>query len=142
MLHQATVSCCTSNLNPPDVIVGARIVSKSEAHSKKYKLIVCSNVLEHVPYPSDLLSDITKSMDKESILYIEVPLENVVMNNKRDLHLLKKHWHEHINFYSEKSLYSLVQNVGLEVNDLKILQATAGGQSSSLFQVACKLKSN
>jgi hypothetical protein len=130
------------DISNKDVIVGARIVSKSEAHSKKYKLIVCSNVLEHVPYPSDLLSDITKSMSKESILYIEVPLENVVMNNNSDLHLLKKHWHEHINFYSEKSLYSLVQNVGLEVNDLKILQATAGGQSSSLFQVACKLKPN
>jgi len=103
---------------------------------------VCSNVLEHVPYPSDLLSDIKKVMNKESILYIEVPYENVVMNNKSDLHLLKKHWHEHINFYSKKSLYSLFQNAGLEVKDLKKLQATAGGQSSYLFQVACKLKSN
>lgn len=130
------------DISNKDVIDGARIVSKSEAHSKRYKLIVCSNVLEHVPYPSDLLFDITKAMDKESVLYIEVPLEDVVLNNKSDLHLLKKHWHEHINFYSEKSLYSLVQNVGLEVKDLKRLQATAGGQSSCLFQVACKLKSN
>ena len=124
------------------VIEGARIVNKSEAHSKKYQLIVCSNVLEHVPYPCDLLVDITKSMDAESVLYIEVPLEKVVLNNKTDLHLLKKHWHEHINFYSEKSLYSLFQAAGLEVKDLKILKATAGEQSSCLFQVACKLKSN
>jgi len=125
-----------------DVIECARKISKSKALSKKYNLVVCSNVLEHVPYPSDLLSDIKKVMNKESILYIEVPYENVVMNNKSDLHLLKKHWHEHINFYSKKSLYSLFQNAGLEVKDLKKLQATAGGQSSYLFQVACKLKSN
>jgi len=48
------------DISKKDVIDGARIVSKSEAHSKKYKLVVCSNVLEHVPYPSDLLNDIKK----------------------------------------------------------------------------------
>lgn len=130
------------DISNKDVLAGARIVSKKEAQSNKYKLIVCSNVLEHVPYPSDLLTDITKSMNNESVLYIEVPLENVVLNNNGDLHTHKKHWHEHINFYSEKSLRLLAQNVGLEVIDLKRLQATAGGQSGYLFQVACRLKSN
>ncbi len=128
------------DISNKDVIEGARKVSRSEAHSKKYKLIVCSNVLEHVPYPSDLLFDIKKSMNKESILYIEVPLENLVLNNKDDLHLLKKHWHEHINFYSEKSLYSLVLNIGLEVIDLKRLQTTSGAESLCFFQVACRIK--
>ena len=127
------------DISGKDVLEGARIVSKNEAYSKKYKLIVCSNVLEHVPYPSDILFEITKAMDKETVLYIEVPLEDVVFNNKSDLHLLKKHWHEHINFYSEKSLYHLVKNVGLEIKELKIMHETAGGNSSNLFQIACKL---
>ena len=127
------------DISGKDVLEGARIVSKNEAYSKKYKLIVCSNVLEHVPYPSDILFEITKAMDKETVLYIEVPLEDVVFNNKSDLHLLKKHWHEHINFYSEKSLYHLVKNVGLEIKELKIMHQTAGGSSSNLFQIACKL---
>lgn len=130
------------DISNKNVIKGARIVSKDTAQSKKYKLIVCSNVLEHIPYPSDLLSDIIKTMDIESVLYIEVPLENVVLSNKSDLHLHKKHWHEHINFYSENSLRLLIQNVGLEVVDLKRLKATAGSKSSFLFQVACRLKSN
>lgn len=128
------------DISNKDVIDGARIVTKNEAQSKKYKLVVCSNVLEHVPYPSALLADITKTMVKESVLYIEVPLESIVLSNNCDLHLLKKHWHEHINFYSEKSLRLLVKNVGLEVIDLKRLQATDGGKSSFLFQVACRLK--
>jgi hypothetical protein len=128
------------DISNKEAIEGARIVSKSEAHSKKYKLIVCRGVLEHVPYPSDLLFDIIKAMDKKTVLYIEVPLENMVLNNKCDLHLLKKHWHEHINFYSEKSLYSLVRTVGLEVKDFKILHALDGGHPSCFFQVACKLK--
>ena len=46
---------------------------------------------------------------------------------------------ECLNFYSEKSLYQLVKNVGLEIKELKIMQETAGGKSSNLFQIACKL---
>jgi len=129
------------DISNKDVIAGARAVSKREAHLNKYKLIVCSNVLEHVSYPSDLLSDILKAMDTDSILYIEVPLEEVVLNNKQNLHLLKKHWHEHINFYSEKSLHFLVQNVGLEVIKIRRLQVKAGGKSSCMLQVACRLES-
>lgn len=123
-------------------VAGARMVSKTEAQSKKYKLIVCSNVLEHVPYPSDLLTDITKTMGRESVLYIEVPLESVVSDNAGNLHKFKKHWHEHINFYSEKSLRLLIQNIGFEIIELRRMQATAGGKSSWFFQVACKLKLN
>lgn len=125
------------DINNTEVIEGARIVSKSEAHSKKYKLIVCSNVLEHVPYPSDVLNDIIKAMDTETVLYIEVPFENVMMNNQNDLQILKKHWHEHINFYSEKSLYRLIKNVGLDVISLKVFQDSTR-DNFYLFQVACK----
>ena len=125
-----------------NVVIGARIVSESEAYSKKYKLVVCSNVLEHVPYPIDLLHQIKKTMNNESVLYIEVPLEDIVLKHKKDLHLIKKHWHEHINFYSEKSLLLLTKNVGLTVIDLKKIEVTAGGKSSLIFQVACKLKLN
>jgi hypothetical protein len=130
------------DISNKDVITGATIVRKEEVLSNKYSLIVCSNVLEHVPYPSTLLLDIVNAMDNDSILYLETPLEDVVLNNENDLHLLKKHWHEHINFYSEKSLEHLVKNVGLEVLSLNKLQVTAGGKSLYVFQVACKLKSD
>lgn len=129
------------DISNKNVIPSAKITSKEVAYSKKYKLIVCSNVLEHVPYPSDLLFDIKNAMAMESVLYIEVPLENLVLNNERDLHIHKKHWHEHVNFFTENALRRLIQNVGLELIDIKKLLATAGGQSSYLFQVACKLKS-
>lgn len=128
------------DISNKNVILNAKTVSKNEAQSKKYDLIVCSNVLEHVPFPSDLLSDISKSMDADSILYIEVPLENVILANKCDYHLMKKHWHEHINFFSEKSLQVLVNNVGFDVEDLKRLHITSEGKPSCLFQLACKLK--
>ena len=130
------------DISNKNVIDGAKIVNKDEAFSKKYKLIVCSNVLEHVPYPSDLLFDILNTMDKDSILYIEVPLEDIIFNNEKDSHLKKKHWHEHINFYSEKSLKRLVENVMLEIVDLRKLKVNTGASASYIFQVACRIKSN
>jgi len=125
-----------------DVIAGAKKVGKDEVFSKKYKLIVCRHVLEHIPYPSDLLFDILKVMNKDSILYIEIPLENVVLNNEKDLHLEKKHWHEHINFFSEESLKRLVENVRLEVVDIKKLKKITAGNASYVFQLACRMKLN
>ena len=120
------------------LISGAINVTKEMALSRVYGLIVCSNVIEHVPYPLNLLIDIAFAMDKDSVLYLETPLEDVTLNNCGNLHLKKKHWHEHINFYSERSLRSLVENAGLEVIGLKVIKATAGGRSSHLFQLACK----
>lgn len=128
------------DISNKEVMASATKVTMKKAHSKRYNLIVCSNVLEHTPWPSDVLFDIIKSMNRSSVLYIEVPLENLVLTEKKDLHIQKKHWHEHINFFSERSLNLLVQNVGLKVIDLKRLKVNASPQPYFLFQVACRLK--
>jgi hypothetical protein len=107
--------------------------------SMKYSLIVCNGVLEHTPYPSDLLFDIITIMSTDSTLYIEVPLENIILNERGNLHLKKKHWHEHINFFSEKSLSVLINNVGLEIIGLNKLQANFAGSARYAFQIACRL---
>jgi hypothetical protein len=126
-----------SNIN---VVPGAKIVNKTEAQANKYKLVVCSNVLEHIPYPADLLLDIRLAMDLNSVLYIEVPQEDVVLEKKTDLHLHKKHWHEHINFFTQKSLYALMENAGLKVIDFNELEVFSDGKVAHLFQMACKLR--
>jgi hypothetical protein len=122
------------------VMNGAKKINKSEASKKKYRLIVCRGVLEHVPFPMQLLYDIKKSMNKDSILYIQVPLEDLVYKNEKNYYLRKKHWHEHINFFSEKSLKQLTGNVGLEIIALKKLKVKNNGsiQPSYEFLVACK----
>jgi hypothetical protein len=122
------------------VVDGAKVVDKNTALSTKYDLIVCSNVLEHVPYPAELILDMKKAMGKETVLYIEVPLEDIVRLSEphADLSLMKKHWHEHINFYSENSLLQMLNHCGLKVLELKKLNASAGGSSAFLIQIACK----
>ena len=127
--------------NKPDIINGAMKINKFTAVSTQYDLIICSNVLEHVPQPVDIVLEIKKSMRIDTVLYIEVPLEDIVRTNdvKTALHQKKKHWHEHINFYTEKSIEALLTTCGLSIIDLKQLEATAGGNSSFLYLIACKL---
>jgi len=122
------------------VVDGAKAIDKDTVLSTKYDLIVCSNVLEHVSYPAELILDMKKAMGKETVLYIEVPLEDIIRlsDPTADLSLMKKHWHEHINFYSENSLFQMLTRCGLNVIALRKLNASAGGNSAFLFQVACK----
>lgn len=70
-----------------------------------YDLIVCCSVLEHVSYPRDILTEIKKTMDSNTLLYVEVPLEGA------DSHI----WHEHINIFNESSLSRLLVECGFEI---------------------------
>lgn len=123
-------------------ITGAIVVDKEIAFNTHYDLIICSNVLEHVPFPSELILDIKRAMNKETILYVEVPLEEIirVSDNLNKSFDNKKHWHEHINFFTEKSLYELLNRLGFEIIELKKEERIFGEASSSnMFQIACKL---
>lgn len=128
-------------INNKQPIEGAKLVDKKEISKTTYDLVVCSHVLEHVPYPSDLLLEIKEAMQSNTILYIEVPFEEIMQNANDDmeLQLKKRHWHEHINFYSEESLRRLVANCGFDVIALNKLNAWGGANTSYLFQIACKL---
>ncbi|MCK8248898.1 class I SAM-dependent methyltransferase, partial [Erwinia amylovora] len=57
------------------VVKGAVKIDKAKMRVTRYDLIVCANVLEHVSYPADVLNEIVPLMDKDTILYVEVPFE-------------------------------------------------------------------
>lgn len=123
-----------------EVEAGARTVSRDQVLSSKYRLVVCSMVLEHVPYPSDALLEIKHAMDAGSILYIEVPFEEIMRGGEPNPGPLKRHWHEHINFYSARSMRHLVQNCGFELLRQSVLATTVAGSDVQIFQIACRLK--
>ena len=118
---------------------GARLVTLEEAWASKYRLIVCAQLLEHVPYPSDVLLAARQAMDARSILYIEVPYEDLMRSKAQDAERHKKHWHEHINFYSEISLTALIENSGLQIVAQNLLATNVGGGDVHILQVACRL---
>jgi hypothetical protein len=123
------------------VITGARAVSRQQAISQRYDLVVCSNVLEHVPYPHDLLQDIRHAMTPQSLLYVEVPFEELIRQYGDRAVAKKKHWHEHVNFFSLKSMHTLVANVGMQVVAVTADETiTAGLKSSYMIQLACRAR--
>ena len=126
------------DISEKEVEVGARVVTFQEVSSTKYKLIVCAMLLEHVPYPSDVLISARQSMDEDSILYIELPYEDVMREGHQRPEQHKRHWHEHINFYSEESLERLITNCGLQIVDRRVLMVNVAGADVHIFQIACK----
>ena len=126
------------DISGKDVVPGARVVSLEQATSAKYRLVICGQLLEHTPYPSDVLAEVRKAMDAESVLYIEVPFEPIMQQDAPDRETVKRHWHEHINFYSQSSLEALLRTHGFEIVDQGVLEINIGGNDAKILQVACR----
>jgi hypothetical protein len=98
-----------------------------------------------VSYPKVVIKEIKQLMNQDSILYIELPIEKILKtvwggaSKKEMLTCLnsKKHWHEHINFYSRKSLVKLINNCGLKIVKIKILSVETF-KNGDIVQIACK----
>jgi hypothetical protein len=128
------------DISEKDVIPGVSRISREQLTLQHYDLIVCSHVLEHVSFPLDILLEIKSIMNKNTILYVEVPFEILMKNMAPNKASMKKHWHEHINFYSQESLRKLVESADLELGSIRAHEITNGVETKSIFQLKCKLK--
>lgn len=130
------------DISDKPVIAGVRRVSLEGAKNKKYKLIICSQVLEHVPFPADIINAMKLSMDNESLLYIELPCEGLIRESseKENLAIKKKHWHEHINFYTKNSLHALLENCGLTLIKIVVAKVPMGNDFVYIYQIAAKVQ--
>jgi hypothetical protein len=61
------------------------------------------------------------------MLYLEVPFEDVMRTFEPPV---KRHWHEHVNFFTPRSLEMLVARNGLQTIATKDLEVTAGGKQA------------
>jgi hypothetical protein len=137
--EERRVSLDIFDISGKDVVAGARAVTLEQAVESKYGLVVCGQVLEHTPYPSDLLIEIRKAMNAHSVLYIEVPFEKIMQSGESEVETIKRHWHEHINFYSRASLIALLETMGFAILDQNVLAIHVAGSDAQILQVACRL---
>lgn len=110
--------------------------SLDDCAEKKFDLIGCSNVFEHVAYPRKLLADIKRIARHRTLVFIEVPsetpfgLRNYAKRSAQELILAAtrrkvaasllpfgflRQVHEHVNFFSLHSLKKLMEVEGFEV---------------------------
>ena len=124
------------------VIEGAVSVDLTVARATSYDLVVLSNVLEHVPAPLTTLRSISAVMHAHTSLYIEVPHEDTVRKWDRPEDRLahKRHWHEHINFFSAELLDRVIAQAGLRVIERKSHLVSVAGREANVFSILARLK--
>jgi len=104
--------------------------------SISFDLIACSNVLEHVAAPRNLMADIRRIAKPGTLVFVEVPSETpfgllnyakrsaqeiilLVRRPRLALSMLPLHFlrqvHEHVNFFSLRSLSKLMEYSGFTV---------------------------
>jgi len=81
----------------------------------KFDVITMWHVLEHINYPLIFLEDIKKQLDKNSIIFVEVP-----NNNSINYRIFKENYSwisvpEHLFYYNEKSLKNIFEKLNYEV---------------------------
>lgn len=109
------------------------VTAVSDPASCRSDLIICSNVLEHVGFPRVLVSQILDAAPSGGLIFLETPCENALGWNRilrriaqiplmiaakprLTAHLLQQAtlymMHEHINYYAEQSLATLMNKCG------------------------------
>jgi hypothetical protein len=129
------------DISDKPVIQGARKVEPEEALRNQYDLIVISQVLEHVSFPRDIVEAVVGVMKPGTALWVEVPHEAVVREaaDPELAYLDKRHWHEHVNFYTESSLTALFEGAGLVVTERTDFPVTVSGKTSYVLGAICHL---
>jgi 2-polyprenyl-3-methyl-5-hydroxy-6-metoxy-1,4-benzoquinol methylase len=117
----------------------------------EYDLVICSHVLEHVAFPRSVLSDIERIAGRKTFLLLEVPMESPFALTSIAKRLLQFSMmcgtrirsavelldpaliyimHEHVNFFSPRSLKLLLEQANFSV----IAQGTYSLPISAFFR--------
>ncbi len=126
------------------LVPGAMRVGPDDIAGKTYDLVVCSQVLEHVSFPQALIQELLPALGPHTLLYLEVPHEALMREYPGELGLAskKRHWHEHINFFTQRGLHSLLSRAGLILLDSHCLPIDLGWRSGEVMGVLAKRAGN
>jgi 2-polyprenyl-3-methyl-5-hydroxy-6-metoxy-1,4-benzoquinol methylase len=89
---------------------------------KKYDLILCTEVLEHVTNNHFLLSKINSLLSDSGLLFVSVPNKNIdifLLNVNKDYMQLDSNELGHLNFYNKIEFKNLLINNGFHILKIK-----------------------
>lgn len=129
------------DISSAPLLPGVRRVDKQGAMSGQYALLVSSMVLEHLPHPLAAAREMADSMREDAVLYVEVPFEIIMDPPPAGSLAKKRHWHEHINFFSPEALKSLMESAGLTVLG-EMVSKPAHGATGRIHLMCGKKKRN
>ena len=124
------------------VVPGATGIQTDQIRQFEYDLVSCCQVLEHAPSPLGLIGDIVPLLAERTLLYLEVPHEQLVREHPASLELasLKRHWHEHVNFFTEAGLHRLLDRAGLQLMNTHLLDVEIGMRRGQIIGALARLK--
>lgn len=123
-----------------ELVPGAEQVDIEQISQNHYDLVTCSQVLEHVSFPLELVERMLPALDSGVLLYLEVPHEALMREHPGNLDLAhrKRHWHEHVNFFTETAMRRLLERLGLTVLDVLHLPVDVGWTRGEVMGVLAR----
>lgn len=94
-------------------------------------LVMNANVLEHIPYPGTVVEEMKTLCHRNSLLFIDVP-DDLTGRNP-----YPNQFHEHINFFTPRSLRTLLRTHGFEVLKVENIECDLGWTNAqSIYALA------
>jgi SAM-dependent methyltransferase len=99
------------------------LADKLEQKHGRASLIMANNVFNHANDPINFAIGITHLLDKDGIFVFEVPYWASMVESGRFVDMV---YHEHISYFTIKSVWNLLQQVGLTIADYDIVNYHGG----------------
>ncbi len=141
LFRERNCSLHIHDISGVQLVPGAERVDVQGIGQNRYDLVTCSQVLEHAPYPLELVRCMLPALGPDTLLYLEVPHEALMREHPGSLELapLKRHWHEHVNFYTETAMRRLLERLGLVVVDVLHLPVDVGWTRGEVMGLLARL---
>jgi SAM-dependent methyltransferase len=97
-------------------------VKVAEEHGKA-AVIIANNVFNHANDPINFASGVAQLLDKDGIFVFELPYWASMIDSDRFVDMV---YHEHISYFTIKSSWNLLQQVGLDIVDFDVVDYHGG----------------
>jgi SAM-dependent methyltransferase len=97
-------------------------VEVAKEHGKA-AVIIANNVFNHANDPVNFASGVAQLLDKDGIFVFELPYWASMVDSGRFVDMV---YHEHISYFTIKSAWNLLQQVGLDIIDFDVVDYHGG----------------